>query len=69
MDVLLVAAKREIVDEYAGIVRDAGLEPVVDVDCFTIQNAETSYGFPPGESVVLIDIGASMININILPMV
>ena len=58
MDVLLVAAKREIVDEYAGIARDAGLEPVVvDVDCFTIQNAfETSYGFPPGESSSSISV-------------
>ncbi len=68
MDVLLVAAKREIVDEYAGIARDAGLEPiVVDVDCFTIQNTfETGYGFPPGETIVLIDIGAAMISINIV---
>ena len=68
MDVLLVAAKREMVDEYAGIARDAGLEPiVVDVDCFTIQNAfETGYGFPPGETIVLIDIGAAMISINIV---
>ena len=68
MDVLLVAAKRDIVDEYAGIAREAGLEPVVvDVDCFTVQNVfETGYGFPPGETVVLIDVGASMISINII---
>ena len=68
MDVLLVAAKKEMVDEYAGLVREAGLEPVVvDIDCFTIQNAfETSYGFPPGEAVVLIDVGASTINVNIV---
>ncbi len=68
MDVLLVAAKREMVDEYAGLVREAGLEPVVvDVDCLTIQNAfETNYGFPAGEAVVLIDIGSSTININIV---
>ena len=68
MDVLLVAAKREIVDEYAGVVREAGLVPIcVDVDCFTIQNAfETSYGFPPGEAVVLIDIGAATLNINVI---
>ena len=68
MDVLLVAAKKEVVDEYSGIVREAGLEPVVvDVDCFTIQNAfEVNYGFPPGEAVVLLDIGASTININIV---
>ncbi len=68
MDVLLVAAKKEVVNEYAELVRDAGLEPVVvDIDCFTIQNAfEVNYGYPPGEAVVLIDIGASNININII---
>jgi type IV pilus assembly protein PilM len=68
MDVLLVAAKREVVDEYIGVVRDAGLEPVVvDVDCLTIQNAfEISYGFSLGETVVLIDVGASTLNINVL---
>ena len=68
MDVLLVAAKKEIVDEYAGIVGEAGLDPVVvDVDCFTIQNAfEVNYGYPPGESIVLIDIGATTTNVNII---
>lgn len=68
MDVLLVAAKRDVVDEYAGLVRDAGLNPViVDVDALTIQNTfEVNYGYPPGESVVLIDVGASTININII---
>ncbi len=68
MDVLLVAAKKDIVDEYTGIVREAGLDPVVvDVDCFTIQNCfEANYGFPPGEAVVLIDIGAATININVV---
>lgn len=68
MDVLLVAAKKEIVDEYTGVVKEAGLIPVVvDIDCFTIQNAfEVSYGFPPGEAIVLIDIGASTISINVI---
>ena len=68
MDVLLVAAKREIVDEFTGIVKEAGLDPVVvDVDCFTIQNTfEVNYGFPPGEAIVLIDIGAATININVI---
>lgn len=68
MDVLLVAAKKEMIQEYVGLVKDAGLDPVVvDVDCFTIQNTfEANYGFPPGESVVLVDIGATTININIV---
>lgn len=68
MDVLLVAAKKEMVEEYVGIVRESGLDPVVvDVDSFTIQNAfEVNYAWPPGETVVLIDIGASTININVV---
>jgi type IV pilus assembly protein PilM len=68
MDVLLVAAKKEVVDEYAGVVREAGLDPVVvDVDAFTIYNTfEAAYGFPPGETVVLIDIGAATISINVV---
>ncbi len=68
MDILLVAAKKEIVDEYTGVVREAGLDPmVVDVDCFTIQNAfEVNYGFPPGETIVLVDVGAATININVI---
>jgi type IV pilus assembly protein PilM len=68
MDVLLVAAKKEIVDEYSAIVKEAGLDPVVvDVDCFTIQNAfEINYGYPPGEAIVLLDVGASTININVI---
>lgn len=68
MDVLLVAAKKEIVDEYAGVVREAGLDPVcVGIDCLTIQQCfELNYGYPPGETIVLIDVGASTININVV---
>ena len=68
MDVLLVAAKQEVVEERADVVRDAGLIPViVDVDCFAVQNAyEASYGTSPSESVVLIDVGENISNINIV---
>jgi type IV pilus assembly protein PilM len=68
MDVLLVAAKKEMVDEYANVVREAGLEPVVvGIDCLTIQQCfELNYGYPPGETIVLINIGASTININVV---
>lgn len=68
MDVLLVAAKKEMVDEYASVAREAGLEPVVvGIDCLTIQQGfELNYGYPPGETIVLINIGASTININVV---
>ena len=65
MDVLLVAAKSEMINDYAQIVRDAGLTPVViDVDAFCLQNMfEMAYGFVPGETVALINLGASIVNI------
>jgi type IV pilus assembly protein PilM len=39
----------------------------VDVDAFALQNAyEVNYGLLPGEVVVLLNAGASAININVL---
>lgn len=65
-DVLLVAAKREVVDGYLNMLRAVGLQPVVvDVDAFALENAfEASYGL--ADNVVLVDIGASKMNINII---
>ncbi len=68
MDVLLVAAKSDMVNDYAEVVREAGLQPVVvDVDAFSVQNMfEMAYGFAPGETVALINLGASKVNINVV---
>jgi type IV pilus assembly protein PilM len=68
MDVLLVAAKKEKIGDYTGVIAQAGRTPViVDVDAFALQNAyEVNYGFEPGRVVVLMNAGASAININIL---
>lgn len=68
MDVLLVAAKREKIGDYTGVIAQAGKTPVVvDVDAFALQNAyEVNYGLEPGKVVVLLNAGASAININIL---
>ncbi len=68
MEVILVAAKKEVVQDYAGVVRDAGLNPVVvDVAAFSTQNAfEANYDLAPNETVVLINVGASISNINIV---
>jgi len=65
-DVMLVAAKREVVDGYLNMLRTAGLKPVVvDVDAFALENAfEANFGL--NDNVVLIDIGASKMNINII---
>jgi type IV pilus assembly protein PilM len=68
MDVLLVAAKKEKVGDYTGVIAQAGRTPViVDVDAFALQNAfEVNYGLTPSQVVVLLNAGASAININIL---
>lgn len=67
MELLLVAAKKEVVNEYAMVAREAALVPVVvDVAAFALQNAfEAVYGTNQG-SVVLINVGAALSNINIL---
>ncbi len=68
MEVLLVAAKKEKIGDYTGVIAQAGRTPViVDVDAFALQNAyEVNYGLEPGRVVVLLNAGASAININIL---
>ncbi len=68
MDVLLVAAKKEKIADYTGVISQAGRVPVVvDVDAFALQNAyEANYGLEPDAVVVLLNAGASAININIL---
>ena len=60
MEVVLVAAKREIVEQYVEAVKAAGLNPViVDTDAFAMQNAvESGLGFGESEIVSVINIGA-----------
>jgi type IV pilus assembly protein PilM len=68
MDVLLVAAKKDKIADYTGVIAQAGRTAVVvDVDAFALQNAyEANYGIAPGQIVVLLNAGASATNINIL---
>ncbi len=68
MDVLLVAAKKEKIADYTGVIGQAGRTAVVvDVDAFALQNAyEVNYGIEPSSVVVLLNAGASATNINIL---
>ena len=68
MSVLLVAVKKDKLTEYTALVTEAGLTPVVvDVDAFALENMyDVNYG-GGGEGVVaLVNIGASVMNINIL---
>ncbi|AEI69149.1 type IV pilus assembly protein PilM [Corallococcus macrosporus] len=68
MDVLLVAAKKDMINDYTTVVSEAGLAPVVvDVDAFAVQNMfSVNYDVPDRETVVLINAGASVVNINII---
>lgn len=65
-DVMLVAAKKEIVDDYLEMLRSLNLTPVVvDVDGFALENSY-EYNYQKDENVALVDIGASKMSINIL---
>jgi type IV pilus assembly protein PilM len=68
MDVLLVAAKKDMINDYTSVCAEAGLTAtVVDVDAFAVQNAyEANYDVDPSQTVVLINVGAAVSNINIL---
>jgi type IV pilus assembly protein PilM len=68
MDLLLVAAKKDEIQDYAQLARDAKLKPqVVDIDAFTIQNVfEFSRGLPGDQTVALINVGASLSTLNIV---
>ena len=68
MSVLLVAAKRELIESKMRILTDAGLEPgVVDVDAFALHNAfEVNYPAAMQGVVSLVNIGHEVTNINIL---
>ena len=68
MEVLLVATKKDKLNDYANAVREAGLTPkVVDVDAFAIENMYcANYDVVPAELTALVNIVASVMNINIL---
>jgi type IV pilus assembly protein PilM len=68
MDLLLVAAKREEVNDYTEIARQAKLRPmVVDIDAFTVQNLfEYNRGLAPDMTFAIINVGASLASINIV---
>ncbi len=66
-DVMLVAVKREKILNYTNALSQAGLNTaVVDIDAFAVQNAfEVNYEPTPDLMAVLLNVGASIMNINI----
>lgn len=68
MDVLLVAAKKDEIQDLLEVVRQGKLKPmVVDIDAFAVQNAyEANYGFNEEETIALLNVGASVTTVNIV---
>jgi type IV pilus assembly protein PilM len=68
MDVILVAVKKDIINEYLSVVKEAGLTPlIVDVNSFALENIyEINYEIEPDRNIAIVNIGASTINMNIL---
>jgi type IV pilus assembly protein PilM len=68
IEVLLVAVKKDILNSYTGVLRQAGLSPqVVDVDYFALENMfELNYDIDESRVVGLVNVGARYCSINIL---
>jgi type IV pilus assembly protein PilM len=68
MDVLLVAVKKDKILNYTNVLSLAGKAPaVVDIDAFALQNCyEYNYEPAPNSTVALLNLGASVMNINIV---
>jgi type IV pilus assembly protein PilM len=68
MDVLLVAVKKEKIADLTNVITMAGKSPaVVDVDAFAVLNSyEVNYQPASTNTVALLNIGASLINIIIV---
>jgi type IV pilus assembly protein PilM len=68
MEVLLVAVKKDKILNYTNALQLAGRQPaIVDIDAFALQNCyEFNYDPAPNTTVALLNLGASVMNINIL---
>lgn len=68
MDVLLVAVKKDKILNYTNVLSMAGRTPaIVDIDVFALQNCyEYNYQPAPESTVALLNLGASVMNINIV---
>lgn len=68
MNVLLVASKKDIINDYVSVFNEAGMQlSVVDVDSFAVQNAfEANHDYSSEDIIALVNIGASVMNINVI---
>ena len=68
IDVILVAAKKDIINDYVSVIMEAGLNPViVDIASFALENMlAINYEIDKDEIVAVANVGASVTNMNIL---
>ncbi len=68
MDVMLVAVKKDVINDYTNVIKEVGLNPVViDVDSFALENMmEINYPVATGENLAVVNIGASITSISII---
>src|SRR5687767_8915421 len=68
IEVILVAVKKEKINDYTSVISQTGKNPVlVDVDAFALQNAyEMNHDVDEGKVLALVNIGASVTNVNVL---
>lgn len=68
MDVVLVAAKKDIINDYVSVIMESGLNPVIiDLDSFALENMlAINYEMGDGETVAVANMGATVTNINII---
>jgi type IV pilus assembly protein PilM len=68
IDVILVAVKKEKINDYVSVISQTGKNvTLVDVDAFALQNAyELNHGLEEGRVMALVNVGASVTNVNVL---
>ncbi len=65
--VLLVASKKDIINDYISVFNDAGMVlNVMDVDSFAVQNSFELANPVNDEVVALVNVGAGVMNINVV---
>ena len=68
LEVLIVAAQKDLVAWHTQVVRNAGLDPrIVDIGSFALVNAvHHGAGMAPDTPIALVDIGSAVTNIAIM---
>src|SRR4030043_1523741 len=68
MDVVLVAAKKDIINDYVSIIMESGLNTIIiDIDSFALENMlGINYDIGREEAIAIANVGASITNMTII---